>query len=190
MSRYTLYMHVNKINGKKYIGITGGDPEKRWSGGHGYFRNKHFNDAIKRYGWDNFDHYILAEGLPKEEACRREKLLIKSFNTQDKRYGYNITDGGEHFKHSEESKRLMSERRKGINTGPFTEEHIRKIKEHHGGGAEKSPVVCIDTGIIYESINDASRATGINKKGISGCCRHITHYNTAGGYRWRFVSEV
>lgn len=189
MNNYTLYMHVNKANGKKYIGITSVDPLQRWGNGHGYYRNKHFNDAIKRYGWNGFDHYILATRLSKEEACRREKLLIKSFHTQDKLYGYNLTDGGEHFLHSEESKALMSARRTGINTGPFTEEHKRKIKEHHAGGADKSPVVCLETNTIYESINDASRATGINKKGISGCCRKVVHYNTAGGYHWRFANE-
>jgi hypothetical protein len=62
------------------------------------------------------------------------------------------------------------------------------MKESHAGGAEKTAVICIDTNERFESINDAARAKGINKKGISGCCRNVPHYNTAGGYHWKFAS--
>ena len=63
------------------------------------------------------------------------------------------------------------------------------MRQHHNGGAACSAVKCIDSGVIYKSINEASRETGINKKGISGCCRNIPHYNTAGGFRWEFVKN-
>lgn len=81
----------------------------------------------------------------------------------------------------------MSANRKGIRPAPFTEEHKRRIKENHAGGAEKQPVFCIEQNKIYESINDAAKINGINKKGISGCCRGVKHYNTAGGYHWRYA---
>lgn len=187
MGDYIVYMHENLVNGKKYIGITSYEPQKRWANGKGYYRNKHFSDAIKRYGWDAFDHRILFSGLEKDEACDIEQAMIKKYHTQDKQRGYNITSGGEHFKHSKESKRLMSEHRKGKNKGKFTEEHRLRIKENHAGGAESRPVLCVETGEEYKSINDAARATGINKKGISGCCRNLPHYNTAGGLRWKFA---
>lgn len=187
MSDYVVYMHENRINGKKYVGITSGDPELRWSNGCGYYKNKHFYDAIKRYGWDAFDHKILYSHLSKDDACRIEQEMIAKYQTQDKRKGYNLTSGGEHFKHSEESKMLMSERRKGKNQGAFTKEHIEKMKANHAGGAPKVSVRCIDTGEVFCCINDAARATGINKKQISGCCRGQKHYNTAGGYRWEYA---
>ena len=35
---YTVYEHVNKVNGKRYIGTTSQKPEKRWGWkGSGYF---------------------------------------------------------------------------------------------------------------------------------------------------------
>ena len=184
MSEFCVYIHKNKTNGKRYVGLTSEKPAMRWQNGLGYRSNKHFHDAITRYGWDGFDHIIVSEGLTKDEACELEKSLIIKYETTDKTKGYNLTGGGEHFRHSEESRELMRERRKGKNTGPFTEEHKRRIKEHHAGGGEKVAVLCIETGVIYQSINDASRATGINKKGFSGCIRGVTHYNTAGGFHW------
>lgn len=188
MNSFTVYMHINKINNKKYIGITHyKNLNRRWINGKGYFRNKHFADAIEKYGWHNFEHKIIAENLNKEEACLLEQKLIKEYGTQDKNMGYNITDGGEFFHHTDESKALMSENRKGKGLRNFSEEHKRKIKEHHGGGAEKKKVLCVETGIVYESINDAARNLNISKKMISNCCRKVPHYNTAKGYHWEFI---
>lgn len=191
MNDFTVYMHVNKINGKRYIGITHHkDLNKRWVNGKGYFRNKHFSDAIEKYGWDSFEHIVIKRNLSKEEACLLERQLIEDYETQDKTKGYNITDGGEFFHHSEDSKKLMSEHRKGKGRRKFSEEHKRKISEHHGGGADKKKVLCVETGTIYESINAAARAVNANKKLISNCCRDVAHYNTGKGYHWKFVNEV
>ena len=33
---YSVYMHVNKANDKKYVGMTGMPVEKRWKNGKGY----------------------------------------------------------------------------------------------------------------------------------------------------------
>lgn len=187
MNKFMVYMHINKQNGKRYIGITSQDPVMRWANGKGYYRNKHFSDAINRYGWDGFEHVILSTNLDKESACAMEQKLIEQYKTTDKRLGYNLTTGGEFFKHSEESKKLMSKNRKGKGRAKRASETIERMKEHHSGGAEKVPVICIETGTTYGCINDASRATGINKKQISGCCRCVPHYNTAGGYHWKYA---
>lgn len=188
MNDFTVYMHINKINGKKYVGITKHkDPNKRWVNGKGYFRNKHFADAIDKYGWNNFEHQIIMQGLEKESACALEQWLIKVHETQDKNKGYNITDGGECFHHTNESKKLMSEHRKGKGLREFSDEHKRKLREHHGGGADKKKVLCIETDIVYESINEAARALVISKKVISNCCNGVPHYNTAKGFHWQFV---
>lgn len=181
-------MHVNKTNGKKYIGITHyQNLNRRWINGKGYFRNKHFSDAIEKYGWDGFEHIVISENLSKEQACSLERELILKYDTQNKEKGYNITDGGEFFHHTEESKKLMSANRKGKGLKKFSEEHKRKIREHHAGGNEKKKVICVETGVIYESINAASRDIGINKKVISNCCRGVAHFKTAGGYHWQFA---
>lgn len=130
---YIVYMHVNKINNKKYIGITGNDPQKRWGkNGSGYLRNKQplFNRAIEKYGWDNFEHIILYDNLSKEDACDIEVELIREYNTQDKNYGYNIQPGGQlgnsNIVFSEETRKKISDTHKGKQ---LSEEHKRKISE-------------------------------------------------------------
>lgn len=190
MTKYLVYMHINRINQKKYVGITHYEnPEKRWLGGRGYMNNPYFSKAILKNGWDNFDHIIIARGLSKEDACQFERMMIQANQTQNRKYGYNITDGGEYFHHTEESKRLMSQNRKGKGLHHFSDEHIQRMKKNHKGGSDKKKVLCIETGVIYESINDAARAVNKNKKMISNCCRNVEHYNTAAGYHWEFVSN-
>lgn len=189
MNNYVVYMHVNRANGKRYIGISS-NPLARWANGRGYYRNKHFSDAIEKYGWNNFDHLILYADLSKEEACEIEQHLIKKYKTQDKRFGYNLTSGGEMFKHSDESKRLMSEKRTGKGKVKRSERTRKLISAHHGGGAEKKPVLCVESGKVFSCIKEAAQETGINKKQISNCCRCVPHYNTAGGYTWKFAEVV
>lgn len=81
--------------------------------GRGYKHSSHFYNAIQKYGWDNFDHEIIAEGLSKEEAQQMEMDYIKKFNTQDNNFGYNISRGGEWHEYSEEAKQRVSEKFKG-----------------------------------------------------------------------------
>lgn len=53
---YTVYVHVNKINGKMYVGITSQTVEQRWRQGKGYKHCVFFYRAIEKYGWDGFEH--------------------------------------------------------------------------------------------------------------------------------------
>lgn len=126
---YCVYCHINKINGKRYIGQTGTSPEKRWGkNGEGYMGNAHFWSSIQKYGWNNFDHIIIQDNLTKEEADLLEDLNIRTFNTIDRNYGYNFRYGGSHGKLSEESKRKLSDSIKKLYDGGFT--HPMQGKHH------------------------------------------------------------
>lgn len=239
-NNYTVYVHTNKENGMRYVGITSQSVSARWqANGNGYRKQEHFWRAIKKYGWDNFEHEIVASGLSKDDACALEQKLILMYDSCDNTKGYNKSTGGEfgavgvikndnqrtaasqalrkkwedqvfrkaasnrvialnqseemrkkrsesnHLRGvSDDTRKKISNAKTGHKLGPFSDEHKRKISEHHSGGADEVSVVCVETGEVFKSINDASRVKHINKKQISNCCRGVRHYNTAGGYHW------
>lgn len=118
-SYWSVYMHTNKANGKKYVGITSKDPKRRWgNNGSGYRKNQYFWRSIQKYGWDNFEHEILFTNVTKGFACFAERCLVACHKTDDPLYGYNLTSGGDKgCTYSEESRRKISEARKGKYTG-------------------------------------------------------------------------
>ena len=65
-----------------------------------------FFNAIKKYGWDNFEHIILFENLTKEDADFRERQFIEIYDSI--RSGYNLKTGGSRGELSEESLAKMS----------------------------------------------------------------------------------
>lgn len=130
---YTVYMHVSP-NNKRYIGITSQKPEKRWANGKGYKTQSYFYNAIEKYGWDNFQHVIVAKNLDEETAKWLEIELIRGWDSTNKEKGYNVSLGGESWNFSEETKRKMSETRKGMR---FSNEHKQKLSESKKG--EKNP---------------------------------------------------
>lgn len=101
---YSVYRHISP-SGKSYVGISC-DPEKRWNNGEGYAKNLFFYRAIKKYGWESFQHIIIASGLTHSEAEEMEKSIIEEEKLTDRTYGYNIREGGDGA-HSEESKKKM-----------------------------------------------------------------------------------
>ena len=91
--KWVIYKHTSP-SGKSYIGLTSKDPEKRWLDGTGYNSKTKFGKAISKYGWKNFSHEILEEGITTlAEAQEREKYWIQYLDTF--KNGYNSTEGGD-----------------------------------------------------------------------------------------------
>ena len=138
-NNYTVYMHISP-SGKRYIGITSMKPEKRWKNGKGYLNNQYFTNAIEKYGWDNFEHIIIAINLSEEQAKEMEIELIAKWDSVNRDKGYNITLGGEGGNGaipwnkgktlSDETKRKLSEANKGKT---LSDETKRKLSEANKG---------------------------------------------------------
>jgi len=89
-----IYLITNKINDKKYVGQTRSTIKKRINQ-HCEKRNKTvIGNAIKKYGKQNFDVEIVAEGsFLQEETNNLEIEYIKRYNSIVP-YGYNVETGG------------------------------------------------------------------------------------------------
>jgi len=113
---YLVYKHTSP-SGKSYIGITKNLTERNKTHKQTTSCNA-FAAAIKKYGWDNFTHEILVEGLTLEEANAMEKQLITEHNTLTP-YGYNLRGGGEGGgAQSEESREKIRQARKANPISP------------------------------------------------------------------------
>ncbi len=59
---------------------------------------------------------------------------------------------------------------------------------------DRKRVVCVETGQIYNNLQEASNITGIHKTTICQACKDYAHggtigHHTAGGYHWRYENE-
>ena len=198
--KYCVYCHTNKITGMKYVGMTQLNPLHRWQkDGKGYDANNVFGKDIKKYGWENFAHEILEYGIrTREEAGDIEKRYIKELNTIYPN-GYNSEDGGIHgstnparrdrikrpskgWTHTEDVKRLISDRLKESDTHPLSA-RIKKSK----------PVEMYDMNgnlvNTFYGAAEASRQTGISFGSICKAAKDgENRHKTAGGYIWKYKS--
>ena len=204
---YCVYSHTNKINGKIYIGLTSMEPNKRWKNGKGYYKGTHFRSAIDKYGWDNFEHKIIKDGLNKEEAAYWEIYYISLYNSTDRRYGYNMSSGGENgggHPQTEETRKKIGEN--GCHTGmvgkklseehktkllnaitgkPRSEETKRKISESHRKLRNRM-VYCVELDCIFKSLDEAAEFLNRSKTSIVKCCKG--DQTTCAGYHLMYAN--
>lgn len=137
LNNYTVYCHKNIADNKLYFGITSLTLNNRWgTKGQGYKNNLYFSRAIKKYGWDNFEHIIIRDNLPEACAKTLEKILIYKYNTRNPKYGYNLTDGGDGtcgYSFSQDYKDSLRIIRSGENNSFYGKQHSdeskRKMRE-------------------------------------------------------------
>lgn len=196
---YCVYMHVNLINGKKYIGITCQRPEDRWgNNGKRYHDSPYFFKAIQKYGWNNFEHIILYHSLTQDEASQKEKELIAFYHANEEKYGYNLTDGGEkHYHFTEEVKAKLSKQKKGEKNPMWgthrTQEQKQNQSELMSGGKNPAArsVFCEELKQIFNCCRDAAEHLGKDRvqggKNISRCAKG--ERETAYGYHWKYIEE-
>jgi group I intron endonuclease len=101
-------------------------------------RNKHWHNIVGKHG---FTHEIVARFATHEEAYEHEKFLIWCFRDMGLVLA-NISDGGKGrtgagIPHTEEHKKMMSERHAGEGNPFFGKKHsedaIKKITQHSTG---------------------------------------------------------
>lgn len=187
-----IYKITNHVNNKIYVGQTVQPLYKRWwrhchSGGKSVIGN-----AIEKYGKENFSVEVIDHANTLDELNEKEIKWIEYYNCVSPN-GYNIAGGGRNHIITEQLKQILSDAHKGKQTGelnPFfgrhhTEEAKRIFSERNKNNsyAPRKQVQCIETGEIYCSVAEAQRKSGINN--ISQACHgKIKH---AGGFHWCFI---
>ena len=183
-NNYIIYCHLNKTNGKRYIGQTKQSINKRWGkNGSEYLKksNDHFINAIKKYGWDGFEHIILYTNLSKDEANEKEIEMIALFNSDNPNFGYNKTKGGNNNTLTKEQKDARSK--------------LNKVMWENGTFKKSinTSVYCIELDMDFESALEAERKTGIDNSSIQKTCKGKSKYAgfTPSGQplHWIYTSE-
>ena len=133
-----IYLVLNKINGKPYVGATITQINERWN------RHVHcalteqtgqaLHAAIRKYGTENFEVYPIIEHSDKEFVFNTlEPYFIEFFHAHGSKGGYNMTTGGDGWlgmKHSQETKDKISK----ANTGKKRSDEVkRKLSESQKG---------------------------------------------------------
>lgn len=177
---YCVYKHTNRTNGKVYIGITY-DINRRWRGsGCAYKSNPHFWQAIEKYGWNGFDHEVLATDLADQDAFKMEKRLIAECRATEREYGYNHSPGGEcplvwqrgeaHPRygkhHSIESRAKMSASHSGEKHRCWGT-HLPEITRKRIGDANRGRVMSKEQKRLLASINIGKKASEETKAKMS-----------------------
>lgn len=179
-NNYTVYMHISPSN-KRYIGITCQEVKKRWLNGNGYGNNDYFTKAIKKYGWNNFQHIIIVKGLTKEEAEWLEVELIRELDTTNRDKGYNITEGGKGAK-GRIVKKETREKISKANSNPSEETREKMRKNHFDTSYNKHSnarkIICITTNKVFDCRRRGAEYYNVSPQDISKCCNN--KINSAG----------
>ena len=160
---YLIYRHINKFNGKSYVGLTSQKATRRWRNGFGYKESPIFYAAIKKYGFDNFYHEIIEDNIPtKTLANEREQYWIAYYHTwiyDPYCNGYNSTQGGT------------------CNNTTAIQKKVFQLDQNKNILAE------------FESVSEAARTFNTSPDRITRCCGRKRGYLTVGGFYWCFAAE-
>ena len=196
---FIVYKISNSINDKVYFGVTEQSLKKRWQQHkcNSSRKNYYLYNAIKKYGIDKFRIEIVIEAESRLEMFEIEKRLIRLHKSNDRKFGYNNSLGGEHSstgrKLSEEKKQKISHYQKNRIRKPHSQEAktnmsiaaknrdmskavLASAAARKGKPSKNRVSVILNNETVYSSITEASRATGVSIQSI--------HHNITGKSRF------
>lgn len=134
---FYIYVILNKINGKMYVGKTNNCTRRfgkhiRAANGDKWERRCAIHRALRKYGINNFIFTTIQIFANEIDCFEAEKYWIKYFNSNDEKFGYNLTEGGEGasgWVPSAETKQKMREKATGRQHTPETIEKLKQRKQ-------------------------------------------------------------
>jgi hypothetical protein len=193
MREHYVYTHSNpKTKEIFYIGI--GKGNRAWNKGAG--RNKFWDNYVNKHG---FEVELVAENLTRNQAGKLEMDLIAHLGRRQIDEGgvlVNRSTGGDGgsggYTHTEEWKKLQSERQTGVPKGPLSKEAKAKLSKALTGRKVtwgKSVLQFDKQGNFvkeWDNMQDAKRETGAKNifEVASGYKNQM--YKSSGGYVWKY----
>ena len=105
------------------------------------------------------------------EVCHKNGICTDD-RLENLRYGTQMSNVIDRYRHGEFGRSL----------------NIKPKPKYTRVGHGQKKVECVTTGVIYDSIKEASRQTGILASNISHCCH--SRRKIAGGYQWAFAENL
>jgi len=159
-----IYVITNTVTNDMYIG-SALNPKKRWYNHITTLeKNKNSSTLLQRnynkYGKENFTFDIIEIVKDKNKLIEREQVWIDFFNP--KLNILKIAGSRLGSKHSEETKKKMSESRKGLNTWTtgrkFSQELKDKLSQIRKGKNTKKVII---DGVFFNSMKEAGEYYGL-----------------------------
>lgn len=155
-------------------------------------RNAYWKNKVNKH--NGFKVEILAVWKTEQEAFAHEEFLISVM----KEKLVNLTLGGEGCagrvqSKAEKDKRADSHR--GKKRSPQSLANMSKAQKNNivslaalqeAREKQKKKILCVETGIVYDSLTEAGRLSGVLFQNISKACNGIRQH--AGGYKWEFIN--
>lgn len=198
---FVVYLALNKVTGDFYVGATQkGRTQRemvhRTTARSGRNGRQIIYRAMRKYGEENFKFLTIKECLDYWDALESERAYIALLLPR-----YNMTEGGGGIKghrHSHESKVKMSAAKKGkpsiwtkTKMPQYVRDRIAATRRAEAGvkilteGNKQSlranakraneyrrkPVVCLSSGIVYQSVVSAADAHSLTTGQISRLCK-------------------
>ena len=202
-----VYLISNNVNGKCYVGSTVHLDQRRREHFSRLANNKHINahlqNAYNKYGREAFDFEILEtidiDDNIKDKLLKREQFWIDNLKPE---YNVLLVAGSNlGYHHTEETKKKISESTTGVKKSEehakhirggqsgrvLTEEHKAKLSEaaKHRKSPSNHAIISID-GVIYNSLKEASEATGVKYNTIQ---KRLKNPNFSNYYYVKFGNQ-
>ena len=196
---FIFYMHTCTVNNKRYVGATTQKSIKaRWKNGKGYEFNLELSQDIEKYGENCFTHTELSKATCTiSEAKNIEEHYIKTLKPEYNKCTRGIKIISPNATNAMKTKMKNNpewSREKVKDCLKWQKEHPEEMKIIHkkrteaAAARKRRKVICIDTGIVYDSITQAAKETNSCGSKISECC--LGTRNKTNNLHWKYYDNT
>lgn len=164
METHLVYVATNKLNGKKYVGLTQRTLVQRWYEHMGTARRypkSYFHRAIAKYGVAAFDVQHVASATKVEHLADLERLVIADVQPE-----YNQTNGGELTvgkKHTPESVARIAAKNRGQKRTAESRERNRAQKQAWwDANPEEKPKMAAALAVARAKVDNVKRIAAVS----------------------------